>query len=721
MATISLHTVYAPVVNDSVLTDPRSKKIVDDALFAAILGNINQVLYSEVGSYDTVCKEAKNFLMQIGSNGGWMDLTYTGNVPNTHLERLKTMALAYTYEKSKLYGQTAVYNALVKALEYWYVLNPDHSNWYYDQIAYPQRLGEVLVLMRHGKQKLPADLERKILIRMKEVGGAPDQGGSQGTGANKMNIAMHWIYRGCLTEDLAVLEKGISQAFYPLGQTTGEGLQPDYSYLQHGQQVYIGGYGWDMVNVATRVALYTLGTPYAQGNRNLANLGIFLRQAYLRIIRGKNFMFNAYGRGIARNNEANQSGFATLLKRMKIIEPGYKDVYDKAIARLTERKPASYGVGAKHTHFYRSDYTLQTRPSYTVELRMVSSRTFRNENGNGENMQGYFLADGATAVAVRGDEYENIFPVWDWSMIPGTTTRKGTMVTPRQWGTCGETQFVGGVSDSLYGISVYDMYSNYTQAKKSYFFFEDEVVCLGAGITSQAGNEEVVTTINQNLLQTDVLTSSAGVVDRYSAKNHQLNFNNNLDWVLQGNVGYVLPYGGEIGLSAQPQSGKWSAINKKASSKKLTKEVFTLWFKHGVRPQAERYAYIIVPNIQDATAMKQYLLQGNIHILQNDSTLQAVQHKKLGLYGFVFYDAASKFSKENIEVQVSDPCLLILKEQGKGRFSLHVADPTKKLSKLTIKIKCKGYNNASKEITIPLPTTEEEGGKSVAVDLQLSR
>lgn len=690
----------------------------EPTVYDKILDNISDVLYHEAGSYSNISTNAQRYLSDINANGSWRDLIYTGNVvPTTHLDRLKTMALAYTNSQSTLYENNALYAAVVNGIQWWYTQKPDHRNWFYDQIAYPQRIGHILILMRNGAQKVPRMLELNTLSRMKSKGGAPDQGGSQGTGANKMNIAMHWIYRGCLTEDRGVLDKGVEQAFYPLFLTTDEGLQHDYSYLQHGQQLYIGGYGWDIVNGMTGVALYTVGTSYSLANEKLGYLSSLVRHAYLRVIRGQNFMFNAFGRGIARPNRSNQAGFAALLERMKRVDPTYATVYDAAIARLNNSQPASFGVEVAHTHFYRSDYTLQTKPAYTFELRTVSSRTLRNENGNGENISGYFLSDGATSIAVTGTEYVNIYPTWNWSMIPGTTTRKGTMVTPGQWGTSGTTEFVGGVSDTTRGVSVYDLNNNDTQAKKAYFFFEDELVCLGAGIGTTAGTEEVVTILNQCLLQSDVITATTGgVVNTYSGNNTNLDYTGNLNWAIQGNIGYVLPNGGNVGITARPQTGRWSAINVSRSTADVTKDIFTLWLKHGVSPTNANYSYIVVPNVHEATQMQDYMAKDNIQILKNEATIQAVRHKESGLHGFVFHAAASRFTNDTVSIEVSNPCLMMIQPIQSGKLRLHISDPTKSLSSVTVKVAWPSLIG-TKEVTINLPTALESAGKSVVAYL----
>ncbi len=74
-------------------------------------------------------------------------------------------------------------------------------------------------------------------------------------------------------------------------------------------------------------------------------------------------------------------------------------------------------VGSKH--FWLGDYTAHSTETFLATVRMVSTRTLTSEDVNSENMQGWHLADGALVLYQRGDEYLDIFPVWDWLKIPG--------------------------------------------------------------------------------------------------------------------------------------------------------------------------------------------------------------------------------------------------------------------------------------------------------------
>ena len=98
------------------------------------------------------------------------------------------------------------------------------------------------------------------------------------------------------------------------------------------------------------------------------------------------------------------------------------------------------------------------------------------------------MSDGCTNIVTQGNEYANIFPAWNWRRIPGTTAPQLDTIpmAASDWQTRGTSTFAGGVSDSIYGVSAYAYMDNYagvnTGAKKAWFFFDNEVVCLGSGI-----------------------------------------------------------------------------------------------------------------------------------------------------------------------------------------------------------------------------------------------
>ena len=108
---------------------------------------------------------------------------------------------------------------------------------------------------------------------------------------------------------------------------------------------------------------------------------------------------------------------------------------------------------------------------------MSSQRIAINESINGENLLGAMMGDGATTLYRRGDEYADIFPVWDWNKVPGTTVEQ---VPPSrdELKVKGKTSFVGGVSDGTFGMCAMDLARGKLAARASLAAFVLDTACL---------------------------------------------------------------------------------------------------------------------------------------------------------------------------------------------------------------------------------------------------
>lgn len=649
------------------------------------------------------------------TDGSFTDIDYskedrTDWEPLTHIDRVYDFVFAYTNPGNKYYESEALYEKIVAALNYWYQRNPYCDNWWYNQIAEPQRIGVLLIQMRIGKQQIPADLENRTLQRMKTDGGNP----ADWTGANRTDIALHWIYRACLTADVTLLRNAINYVYNPVQYTTGEGFQHDNCYFQHGAQLYIGGYGDEILKGVTQVAMYTRGTQYALSEARLQLLSKFMLETYYQTIRGAYMLFDVLGRGVSRPSGTSKGSASLYAERMMILDPEHAEEYAEIIERLGGRKSADYGLKPLHTHYFRGDYTLHVRPGYTFDVRTVSTRTMRCEYGNGENLKTYFMSDGCTNMVIKGNEYAGIFAMWDWARIPGVTAPQMKTIPQAvsDWQTRGTSRFAGGVSDSIYGATAYsyeDKYKNInTAARKAWFFFDDEVVCLGAGITSTA-TVPVNTTINQCTLVGGKATVSAnGQVSEVAMGEYA--YDNNLNWVWHNNIGYVFPDGGNVFLLNQNRSGSWYDINTTASKTVMKKNVFTLGFNHGQSPKDDTYAYIVVPNKSSAAEMAAYPMD-NIEILANTDSMQVVRNKKLGVWEFIFYQGAT-FTHGELSIKVNKGCALLFKDIEKSSVQFHIADPAQTQSKITVEVHIPSVSLQTKSIECDFTGTGIYAGQS---------
>jgi chondroitin AC lyase len=634
--------------------------------YETIMDRVRTDVLSTVSNVTTLDNGVTSTLATLQSNGSWPDVNYayssTTYTADVHLTRVKNFVLAYSHTSSTHYHSTPLFNAIVSSLGYWDTADPQSWNWYHNQISNPQMLGEILILLNNAPSTLSTTLRNNLLSQMNRGNPAAQ------AGANKLDIAIHFIYRACLTANDSLMQTGVTEAFYPILLTAQEGIQHDLSYQQHGPQLYLYGYGLVFVNGEIKVAHYLRGTSYALSGSKLALFSNFVRNAYLKVLRGKYIDFSVHGRSISRVNNLTP-GIATHLNKLKMLDTAHVVEYNAAIARIQNTQPVSYMVTPVHTHFWRSDYTVHHRSGYFFGLRNVSTRTSKSENGNGENLKGYYLTEGATNISVNGPEYNNIFPVWDWSRIPGTTTPYLTTIPLRTaWGgNYGTAAFSGGVSDSLYGATALAFNDYNTQARKAWFFFDNEIVCLGANINSTAA-EAINTTVNQCLLNGTVTVSAGGTESTLPAGSYS--YNNNLKWVSHNGLGYYFPAGGNIQLRSQTQTGTWKSINNGGTTTVQSMNVFSLWFDHGVQPANASYAYYVIPGQNIATYDT-----SAVRILQNDADVQAVRHTGLNNWQLVFYKAGT-FNKDGVTITVDRPCVLMLKQVGSTSVTVSIADPT---------------------------------------------
>ena len=263
---------------------------------------------------------------------------------------------------------------------------------------------------------------------------------------------------------------------------------------------------------------------------------------------------------------------------------------------------------------------------------------------------------------VTGNEYYGIQPSWNWRRLPGTTVEQDTrsLTPPGTFGaTKGTTAYAGGVSDGTYGAQAFGYNRFDVAAQKSWFFFDNEEVALGAAIHSSNTTYEVDTTLNQCLLTSTVSyeTTASSTIQTLSTGTVTPS---NLKWVYQGGVGYFfLTPVSNATIQAAAQSGAWSTLNTAASSSTVTQNVFTLYLNHGTAVSNGSYSYISVPGIT-AAQMDSYLASLPIQVIRNDATVQAVRNSTLDLTEAAFYAADSLTLSPGQTVAVNAPSTIML-------------------------------------------------------------
>ena len=658
---------------------------------------MKRVFDDEVITASSNDAKAKAFLKSQQTDGSWKDIDYqktsiTEWEPSKHFDRLLSMISGYIYDKNALYQDASLKKGIDKALQYWSDNDFSSKNWWHNEIAIPKAIGVSLILMKFGKDKVPTDLEDALVFKM--IKGDP----YTKTGANKSDIAMHYFYRALITQDKNLLASSLEQLFYPVQLVDGkEGLQYDYSYLQHGPQLYIAGYGEEFLKGISKVMAYVRETPYAVAPDRLELFSKFIRDTYLPIVRGGYIDFNVQGRGMTRPNILKKKAEVAVLKQMILVDPKNKDTWEKGIAKIDSSVRFDAHTETAHKHYWKGDYTTHLRKGYHFNVRLASDHTNKCETGNEENIYGKHLTDGVTNIQVFGPEYYNIFPLWEWDKIPGTTTRDAVKdeVLKEQWGTPAANKFAGGISASDYGVSAMKVDYDGVVANKAWFFFDKEVVCLGSGISSQSA-DPIVTTVNQTWL-----VDGAEYNGKAIRKSDSLAFTAQAnDVIFHRQVVYQFPGTAHVRLTTKEQKGSWYRINKARSKAEQKGDVFKLWIDHGIKPVNASYAYIVYP----ATGRLDDKEAAQIDILANSDKVQAVRHRGLDILQIVFYEAG-EFEKDGVRIRVDEPVLIQLSGK-KGAYELSVADPYQSLAQVRVQVSGEGLQQ---DLAVELPQQSFKG------------
>ncbi len=382
------------------------------------------------------------------------------------------------------------------------------------------------------------------------------------------------------------------------------------------------------------------------------------------------------------------------------------------------------------TFYWHSEHFTFQRPKFYTSVRMYSTRNYSMEVPyNSEGFLNHHRGDGVNHISVTGDEYYDIWPVYDYQKIPGTTVmQKPELTDAGELQKLGLSDFVGALTDGKYGTSAFDFKSPHDPliARKAWFFFDKEYVCLGAGISCKNDELKVVSTLNQCLLKDDVSVFSENkesIIEK--GENKFLN----VDWIYHDRIGYVFPEPTSVNIKNNKATGSWWRINKQADSPKdeISKDVFMVWLDHGEKPSEETYQYIVVP-MTSIEELKQSKSKQNIQIISNTPEIQSVRHVGFKMSQTVFYKAGSLKITDGLKLWCHSPGIVMLKNEGEYLSEISVSNPNKKLVKMMLSISTRiekegdnfkaVWNEKEKisEIIINLPK-DNYAGKSITIKL----
>ncbi len=678
---------------------------------------VKELLKVEVD--DSVVTQAMATLKEDGSwpNVDYSDLSLVGYEHAIHIANLEAMAMSFSNKESKFYRSKRLKADINKALAFWCAHNFISDNWWHNIVLTPRTFVKIALIMEKDiDPELLEKLQPMIRRARKEEPWARQS-------ADRVKIcsieAQNYVLRGEEEKFAEIIKVIVDQINIMTGY---RGMQCDFSFHHRVHRVnntisYGLGYGENCALWAACV----VGTKYAFSEEKTRLLvDYFLDGLCKQMVYGMYDEKGVANRDITRPETDLIYSFIPMENLLHATDYRCTEIQEIIDLRRgkTDKPTLSFCK-----FFWQSEHFVFQRPDFYSSIRMYSTRNRNMELAhNSEGIFNHHKSDGANHLAVRGDEYLNIWPVYDWQKIPGTTVlQKNNLPSVQEIQKDGLTDFVGATTDGLYGVVAFDFISPHDNihAKKSWFFFDEEYVCLGAGIASNHFRCPLVTTLNQSLLRGDVIVSNTDGGVKMATGEHVIDQAN---WVYHDGTGYLFPQPVKINLSNQTGSGRWSDINLQSLSPKelVYKDVFKLWIDHGVRPQGVSlwlypgpmdtrevtYQYMVVPH----TSPGQLNRDRGIEILSNTSMVQCVRHAPLGIVQVVFYEAGSVAIGDDQWVSLDSPGVVMLKIKEGRVFQISASDPSRKMSRFHLGL------SGQDAVTINLPRGEFSGS-SVTINL----
>lgn len=649
----------------------------------------------------------------------WSDYastTISAHITNSY-SRLLNMAQAYATPGCSLQGDATMLADIVSGLDWMHAnrygaTSVQYDNWWDWEIGSPLRLTDICVMLY---DQLTPTQRTNYMTAVNFQTPTPDM-----TQANKVWKARVVGVRGCLVKSnpkLMLCRDAFSSVFPYV--TTGDGFYTDGSFIQHDDHPYTAGYGSSLIATMAPVMNWLTGSTWEITDPAQVNLFRWVFDSYEPVIFRGNTFDLVRGREAGRSN-VNPSSHgmmdsilqiaqfappADALRMKRMLKEWAQQDYTRnfvtgrglptlelAQSLMNDGAITPRGELLAHYTFAEMDRVIHLGAGHGFGLTMCSTRIANFESINGENLLGWFTGDGQTTL-YNGDLQafsDSYHATVDHYRLPGVTAdvthtklpHQTASIGPRAQGqsTLSPHSWVGGATLGKYGAAGMQFrgVSVTLTGKKSWFMFDDEIVCLGAGITS-TDSRPIETTVEQRKINT--AGDNAFTVNG-TAKSTALDWTETMSgtsWahlaghVTGSDIGYYFPTSPTIKALREARTGAWSDIDSGGATTPITRNYLRMTFEHGNSPTNATYQYVLLPG-RNATRTGHYAAAPHITVLQNNTNVQSVRETTLGITSANFWTdgtytsggitsnkKASVIVRDDgpfIDVSVSDPTQL---------------------------------------------------------------
>jgi hyaluronate lyase len=649
----------------------------------------------------------------------WQDAASTTNSADitTTYNRLRSMALALATPGCSLYQNPSLLADTISALDWMHAnrygsTTTAYGNWWDWQIGTPLALNDVVALLY---DQLTAAQRTNYMAAIEKHSPTVT-----GTGANLVWKARVVAIRGSIVKNSAKLAAARDSfaSLFPY-VTSGDGFYRDGGFIQHGRHPYTGGYGIGLIANMVPLMEWFDGSSWEINDPNQFHVFRWVFDSFEPVIYRGAMWDPLRGREIARTSTpqsvadgameailrlsqfappADAARMKSMLKHWALTNTARDFVSSRGLNTLQAARElmadsavVPRGDLTGNYQFPSMDRVLHHAPGFAFGLSMCSKRIYNFESINGENLQGWFTGDGMTTLYNTDlNHYANNYWVTiDPYRLPGVTadpTHNKLPPTPNSLGPRAQGMnslsahtWVGGASVGDFGAAgmQLDGVGVTLTAKKSWFMFDDEIVCLGAGITS-TDSRPIETTVENRRL-----TQSGGTNDfvvngirKPSAPPWSETIPDARHAWLAGNVagsdiGYYFPQPAPLVAVREARTVAPAQIRTSGSTTPVTRNFLRMTLGHGSNPSNATYQYVLLPG-RDQRRTAHYADQPHITVLSNNGDVQAAKENLLGITAANFWNNATRTAGL---IKVNKKASVVVREHG-GFIDVAVSDPT---------------------------------------------
>jgi chondroitin AC lyase len=617
---------------------PSPRKLRDLPSLNLVITRCRRLLRSEPARTKA---ELREYTSTCRPDGTWPDIDYASQrrgqwEPGLHLQRIGWLSRAVTDKEHPLFQDRRILDTIFRSLDYWCEVRPLNSNWWYNEIGIPRLMRTVIILLGrllNGSRRIAA----------LEVLRQYDAWHPWTIGANLVWTADLGLHYGCLVGDAALVAKMSKKIAHEIVIGNEEGMQPDFSFLQHGRRLQQFSYGLAFLEESVRIAWELRGTPWAFPQTKRTLLSRHVLEGCQWMSRGIHTVPGTLDRTVSRSNSLRNADLRRILPLLAQADASHA----RALRQMLRRQEGKNNRFVGYRHFPKADFTAYHQPQFSFFLKTVSSRTETSESINDENLRGTLMNCGDAYLMADGVEYHNLQPVWDWSLLPGITSAPDMGTVVRQ-------PFVGSVDNGASGLTVMDYHFGNRRKglslRKVWAAHSGVIICLISGLKGN-GLPPPRTVLDQCLLRGPV---TVGV-----AENRQINVPRgetrltDVRWIHHGNFAYLFPELTTIVIRSGDALGSWQQINANEPTEVIERPVFLPMLEH--HPGACSYALAYTPS---ASATETLWHRPTWHVLRNDTNCQSVRFSDETTMA-AFYQRGILKEASRPLISVGQPCLIL--------------------------------------------------------------